>query len=124
MKSYPKLPDELYDLERSIYECKNIIYDIKVSEKHADDLDGALNAISTLYKLKFADCLAKFNAMERQYVGLHESWHDMNPMLSEDESNRRMDIIGQNGNDGLHYDDECQLEMFDSDTGAGGNNGC
>ena len=29
MKSYPKLPDELYDLERSIYECKNIIYDIK-----------------------------------------------------------------------------------------------
>ena len=122
MKSYPKLPDELYDLERSIYECKNIIYDIKVSEKHADDLDGALNAISTLYKLKFADCLAKFNDMERQYIGLHESWHDMKPVFSEEDSNRRMDIIGQNGNDGLHYDDECQLEMFDSDTGAGG--GC
>ena len=49
--TYPKLPDELYDLERAIYECKNIIYDIKVSEKHSDDLDGALNAISTLYKL-------------------------------------------------------------------------
>ena len=124
MKSYPKLPDELYDLERSIYECKNIIYDIKVSEKHADDLDGALNAISTLYKLKFADCLAKFNDMERQYIGLHESWHDMKPVFSEEDSNKRMDIIGQNGNDGLHYDDECLMEMFDSDTGAGGNNGC
>ena len=119
MKSYPKLPDELYDLERSIYECKNIIYDIKVSEKHADDLDGALNAISTLYKLKFADCLAKFNAMERQYVGLHESWHDMNPMLSEEESNERMDIIGQNGNDGLHYDEnQMELELDNKESGC------
>ena len=52
--------------------------------------------------------------MERKYIGLHESWHDMNPLLkdeastnfSEDEANRRIDIIGQNGNDGLHYDDK------------------
>ena len=47
----------------------------------------------------------------------------MKPTLSEEESNKRMDIIGQNGNDGLHYDDECQIEMFDSDK-KGGNNGC
>jgi hypothetical protein len=25
--------------------------------------------------------------------------------LEEEEANKRMDIIGQNGNDGLHYDD-------------------
>ena len=24
----------------------------------------------------------------------------------EEESNKRMDVIGQNGNDGLHYDEE------------------
>ena len=66
--TYPKLPDELHDLEKSIYDCKNIIYDIKKSEKYADDLDEALDAISTLYKIKFAECLSRFNEMERTYM--------------------------------------------------------
>ena len=122
--TYPKLPDELHNLEKSIFDCKNVIYDIEKSEKYADNLEEAVSAISTLYKVKFAELISKFNDMERQYIGLHESWHDMKPVFSEEDSNKRMDIIGQNGNDGLHYDDECQMEMFDSDTGAGGNNGC
>ena len=53
MTKYPELPDELYELEQSIYDCKNVIYDIKKSEKYADNLDEALDAISTLYKVKF-----------------------------------------------------------------------
>ena len=117
-KPYPPLPEQLYELEQSIYDCQNVTYDIKKSEKYADNLDEALDAISTLYKIKFKECIAKFNDMERQYIGLHESWHDMNPLnkfdeypnISEDEANKRMDIIGQNGNDGLHYDDK-QMEM-------------
>ena len=117
-KPYPPLPEQLYELEQSIYDCQNITYDIKKSEKYADNLDEALDAISILYKIKFKECIAKFNDMERQYIGLHESWHDMNPLnkfdeypnISEDEANKRMDIIGQNGNDGLHYDDK-QMEM-------------
>ena len=116
--TYPKLPDELHNLEKSIFDCKNVIYDIEKSEKYADNLDEALDAISILYKIKFKECIAKFNDMERQYIGLHESWHDMNPLnkfdeypnISEDEANKRMDIIGQNGNDGLHYDEK-QMEM-------------
>jgi len=117
-KPYPPLPEQLYELEQSIYDCQNVTYDIKKSEKYADNLDEALDAISILYKIKFKECIAKFNEMERQYIGLHESWHDMNPLnkfdeypnISEDEANKRMDIIGQNGNDGLHYDDK-QMEM-------------
>ena len=124
MTKYPELPDELHELEQSIYDCKNVIYDIEKSEKYADNLEEAVSAISTLYKVKFAELISKFNDMERQYIGLHESWHDMNPLnkfdeypdVSEDESNKRMDIKGQNGNDGLHYDD--QMELF------GSNNGC
>ena len=106
MTEYPELPDELHELELSIYDCKNVIYDIKKSEKYADNLDEALDAIKTLYEVKFAECISRFNEMERKYIGLHESWHDMNPLLSEEESDKRMDIIGQNGNDGLHYDDK------------------
>ena len=117
-KPYPPLPEQLYELEQSIYDCQNVTYDIKKSEKYADNLDEALDAISILYKIKFKECIAKFNDMERQYIGVHESWHDMNPLnkfdeypnISEDEANKRMDIIGQNGNDGLHYDDK-QMEM-------------
>ena len=114
--TYPKLPDELHNLEKSIFDCKNVIYDIEKSEKYADNLEEAVSAISTLYKVKFAECISRFNEMERKYIGLHESWHDMNPLLSEKEKDKRMDIIGQNGNDGLHYDD--QMELFES------NNGC
>ena len=114
--TYPKLPDELHNLEKSIFDCKNVIYDIEKSEKYADNLEEAVSAISTLYKVKFAECISRFNEMERKFIGLHESWQDMNPLLSEKESDRRMDIIGQNGNDGLHYDD--QMELFES------NNGC
>jgi hypothetical protein len=100
MTKYPELPDELHELEQSIYDCKNVIYDIKKSEKYADNLDEALDAIKTLYEVKFAECISRFNEMERKYIGLHESWHDMNPLLkdeastnfSEDEANRRIDI--------------------------------
>ena len=117
-KPYPPLPEQLYELEQSIYDCQNVTYDIKKSEKYADNLDEALDAISILYKIKFKECIAKFNDMERQYIGVHESWHDMNPLnkfddypnISEDEAYKSMDIIGQNGNDGLHYDDK-QMEM-------------
>ena len=39
----------------------------------------------------------------------HENWKDIysQPTLTED--NERMDIIGQNGNDGLHYDSEDEV---------------
>ena len=35
-----------------------------------------------------------------------ESEEDSEEEWDEDESNKRMDIIGQNGNDGLHYDQD------------------
>ena len=38
------IPDELNRLEESIYDCQNVTYDIKKSEKYADDLDAALDA--------------------------------------------------------------------------------
>ena len=125
--TYPKLPDELHNLEKSIFDCKNVIYDIEKSEKYADNLEEAVSAISILYKVKFAELISKFNDMERRYIGLHESWHDMNPLnkfdeypdISEDESNKRMDIIGQNGNDGLHYDEnQMELELDNKESGC------
>ena len=44
----------------------------------------------------------------------HDNWKDIysQPTLIED--NERMDIIGQNGNDGLHYDIEPDIEPDDN----------
>lgn len=42
---------------------------------------------------------------EEDYAGQFEDWKNETPPIEddEDESNKRMDIIGQNGNEGLHY---------------------
>ena len=51
-----------------------------------------IDAISTLYKVKFAELISRFNDMERKYIGLHESWHDMNPLMKDKDNQMEMDF--------------------------------
>jgi len=61
---------------------------------------------------------------EEDYNGQFGDWKNETPSIEddEDESNKRMDIIGQNGNEGLHYrateEDESE---FSNDGGFDGN---
>ena len=61
---------------------------------------------------------------EEDYNGQFEDWKNETPSIEDDEnaSNKRMDIIGQNGNEGLHYraTDEDEAE-FSNDGGFDGN---
>jgi len=61
---------------------------------------------------------------EEDYTGQFEDWKNETPSIEDDEdaSNKRMDIIGQNGNEGLHYraTDEDEAE-FSNDGGFDGN---
>ena len=54
---------------------------------------------------------------EEDYNGQFGDWKNETPSIEddEDESNKRMDIIGQNGNEGLHYiaTDEDEAEFDD-----------
>ena len=54
---------------------------------------------------------------EEDYSGQFEDWKNETPTIEDDEdaSNKRMDIIGQNGNEGLHYraTDEDEAEFDD-----------
>ena len=115
MTKYPELPDELHELEQSIYDCKNVIYDIKKSEKYADNLDAALDAIKTLYEVKFAECISRFNEMERKFIGLHESWWDMKPFfngeIASEEVDKKIDkdLFGNP----LHNDNEYETDYKD-----------
>jgi len=54
---------------------------------------------------------------DEDYSGQFEDWKNETPTIENDEdaSNKRMDIIGQNGNEGLHYraTDEDEAEFDD-----------
>jgi hypothetical protein len=55
---------------------------------------------------------------EEDYSGQFEDWKNETPTIEDDEeaSNKRMDIIGQNGNEGLHYrateEDEAEFDDY------------
>ena len=49
------------------------------------------------------------------YVEVYWSEKDKKEEWNEEETNRRMDIIGQNGNDGLHYDEVEEDSEFNED---------
>ena len=90
-----QIPDELNRLEESIYDCQNVTYDIKKSEKYADDLDAALDAISTLYDIKFKELIARYEEVERSYINLKEAWEDMHPdKVTEREKELDKDLFG------------------------------
>jgi len=90
-----QIPDELNRLEESIYDCQNVTYDIKKSEKYADDLDAALDAISTLYDIKFKELIARYEEVERSYINLKEAWEDMHPdRVKEREKELDKDLFG------------------------------
>ena len=89
------IPDELNRLEESIYDCQNVTYDIKKSEKYADDLDAALDAISVLYDVKFKELIARYEEVERNYISLKEHLEDMHPdKIKEREEKLDKDLFG------------------------------
>ena len=48
--------------------------------------------------------------MGEDYDGQFDDWENETP--NEDELNERMDIIGQNGNEGLHYNEDTQFKDY------------
>ena len=103
---------------------------ISVEVDHSDlDLDEVMDAFQTLiigmgyhensFKNWVIDRANEYNEtdaeelkekleawkFEEDYTGQFEDWKNETPSIEDDEdaSNKRMDIIGQNGNEGLHY---------------------
>lgn len=66
------------------------------------------------------ECNDEFENLRHSYEdydGQFGDWENETPIeeeIDEDESNRRMDIIGQNGNEGTHYDED-ELETHTDD---------
>ena len=43
-------------------------------------------------KSSLQNLYSRFNDMERKYIGLHESWHDMNPLMKDKDNQMEMDF--------------------------------
>ena len=57
-----------------------------------------------IWKKTVADLQTEIHELQMMVVRLQEKLNKMQKdNYDEEEANRRMDIIGQNGNDGLHY---------------------
>jgi hypothetical protein len=96
-----------FDLENEIMACWDVcgdldraveyIYDSH-SPKTPDEIWNLFYGIKCLYEAKFSKLFDTFTEVFRldQYRSLQEEF---------DDDDARMDIIGRNGNDGLHYDE-------------------
>ena len=50
---------------------------------------------------------------KEDYEGQFQDWDNETPVEDDEEAaNKRMDIIGQNGNEGLHYEDDTKLKDY------------
>jgi hypothetical protein len=108
---------KIFDLEQRIMKCWNVVDDLDdlyyyfgddpffkdMDAKHRDKICNLLLGMKEMYQIKFQKCIFDFEDVCKEYHSRnkrhdHETGEDW-----PDED--RMDIIGQNGNNGLHYED-------------------
>ena len=80
---YINLSNTMSRLEDAIYGCESIIHDITKAQRHADDLNKALNAIKETAKINFKELGACYDEMEKEHRGYVETWNEMNPLNME-----------------------------------------
>ena len=116
------MTDKIFDLEQQIMSCWNVVDDIDtlyeyvgdnefftgMDAKHTDKILNILLGMKEMYQIKFQKCIFDFEDVCKEYHSRnkrhdHETGEDW-----PDED--RMDIIGQNGNNGEHYESE-QIEI-------------
>jgi hypothetical protein len=112
------MSDKIFDLEQRIMNCWNVVHDLDdlyyyfgddpffkdMDAKHRDKICNLLLGMKEMYQIKFQKCIFDFEDVCKEYHSRnkrhdHETGEDW-----PDED--RMDIIGQNGNNGEHYQDE------------------
>lgn len=123
----------IFDLEQQIMTCWNVVDDIDtlyeyvgdnefftgMDAKHTDEILNLLLGMKSMYDVKFNKLFNKFEETTKDFHTrgreierlTNENFRlkldkaeEVSGLNEENRSSSRMDIIGQNGNDGLHYD--------------------
>lgn len=110
------MTDKIFDLEQRIMKCWNVVDDLDdlyyyfgddpffkdMDAKQRDKICNLLLGMKEMYQIKFQKCIFDFEDVFKEYHS-HNKRHD--PETGEDcPDEDRMDIIGQNGNNGEHYE--------------------
>lgn len=116
--------NKMFDLEQRIMNCWNVVDDIDyiyryisddelfigMKPKHGDKILTLLLGIKEMYAIKFDKCFRDFEEVDRLYsLKIEELEEQLRVATNQRESldwptdDERVDIIGQNGNDGDHY---------------------
>ena len=112
------MTSKIFALEQRIMNCWNVVDDLDdlyyyfgddpffkdMDAKHQDKICNLLLGMKEMYQIKFQKCIFDFEDVCKEYHSRnkrhdHETGEDW-----PDED--RMDIIGQNGNNGEHYESE------------------
>jgi hypothetical protein len=112
------MSDKLFDLEQQILNCWNVIDDIDLCIEESDTKELLL-AVKVLYELKFQKMWNTFEQVSKEYREVsseRDSFKHMLGSIPTGESawpvdEERIDNIGQNGNDGLHYTEDAMKSL-------------
>jgi len=97
----------IQDLEQEFMRCWEVSQDLDLlaeEYEHDDDLCNRVLGIKHVYEMRFSKA---YNTYEK-LVKEHYSWKPREVIFDDvpdwgDES--RTDVVGQNGNEGLHYEE-------------------
>lgn len=107
------MTSKIFALEQRIMNCWNVVDDINdvyhyigdnefftgMDAEHNDKILNLLLGMKELYAVKFEKCFSDFEDVVRLY---HSNKKDLSDVTWPDDD-CRINIIGQNGNDGDHY---------------------
>lgn len=128
------MSDKIFDLEQEIMQAWNVVDDIDMlytyfgddpmfaglDAKAEDEMMNLLLGVKSMYALKFEKLFKTFEIITHEYHrrGKHiEELQEKVRILSNEREpfdDDRVDIIGQNGNDGLHYETTTRFSIDDA----------
>lgn len=128
------MSDKIFDLEQQIMNAWNVVDDIDMlytyfgddptfaglSAQAEDEMMNLLLGVKSMYALKFEKLFETFEEVCREHHrrgNLITELEEKVRVLSNEREpfdDDRMDIIGQNGNDGLHYESTTRFSIDDA----------
>lgn len=112
------MSEKIFDLEQQFMSCWNVVDEIDMlyhyfgddpkftglDAKAEDEMMNLLLGLKSLYEIKFETTFKTFEDVCREYHKRGKRIKELEALNKREPfDDERVDIIGQNGNDGLHY---------------------
>lgn len=104
------MSNKIQDLEQEVLRCWEVTQDLDLlaqEYEHDDDICNRVLGIKHVYDMRFNKAWDTYEKVCKE----HYAWKprefnfDNIPAWGDDKAEDRADVIAQNGNDGLHYEE-------------------